>query len=71
MDKDEQILMITINYVKRLEEENEKLHHTLLQIKKMIKNYCDCCKQYEPDKRCNVCMYKQILKQIKEVQNGK
>ena len=40
MDKDEQILMITINYVKRLEEENEKIHHTLLQIKKMIKNYC-------------------------------
>lgn len=71
MDKDEQILMITINYVKRLEEENEKLHHTLLQIKKMIKNYCDCCKQHEPDKRCNACMYKQILNQIKEVENGK
>ena len=69
MNKNDYIIVLQADHIKRLEEDNKKLKKTLSKIKEMIKNYCDCCKQYEPDKRCHCCMYNKFHKKISEVEN--
>ena len=69
MNKNDYIIVLQADHIKRLEEDNKKLKQTLSKIKEMIKNYCNCCRQFEPNKICHYCMYNKIHKKVKEVLN--
>lgn len=49
------------------EKQINRLATALEDIKFTINSYCSGCKQYEPDKSCQYCIYNRILKIIKNV----
>lgn len=46
-------------------ENNLGLRKTLSEIESIIRSYCCGCKEYEPDKNCQYCIYARLLKIIK------